>query len=280
MGSALTRAFLNAGHQVTVWNRSPEPMTRAIELGAKTGSSPASAIASSPITVMCVSDYDAAFEILHPLEVEEAVLRGKVLVQATTGTSEEVNGQSSWLGERGATYLDAGIMCYPREIGRPGSIALYSGPKSAFFEHSDLLMSITKDQRYVGESPTHATALYLSLWGIYFSAMAGFFEGVAYVNSMDLDMNELTALLPFHLERLDEGARDAVKRIGADLYSGEQGSVEMHVDGLATVASELETAGLEALGVRAYLRHLEAAAAAGFGSEDVASIFKALNANR
>ena len=41
MGLPMTRHLLEAGHQVTVASRSPGPVDRAVELGARPGGSPA-----------------------------------------------------------------------------------------------------------------------------------------------------------------------------------------------------------------------------------------------
>ena len=40
MGSRFARRFLAAGHEVIVWNRTPEKAAELVELGAASGSSP------------------------------------------------------------------------------------------------------------------------------------------------------------------------------------------------------------------------------------------------
>ena len=49
MGSALARAFIGAGHSVTVWNRTAARMKPLVSLGATAASSPADAAIASPV---------------------------------------------------------------------------------------------------------------------------------------------------------------------------------------------------------------------------------------
>lgn len=41
MGFPLMKRLLSAGHRVTVWNRSPEKIARAVSAGAKAAETPA-----------------------------------------------------------------------------------------------------------------------------------------------------------------------------------------------------------------------------------------------
>lgn len=60
MGSALARAFLGAGHKVTVWNRTQTKMEALLNLGANGRSEIAGAIKASTIIVFCIDNYEIA----------------------------------------------------------------------------------------------------------------------------------------------------------------------------------------------------------------------------
>ena len=55
MGSALARVLLENGLRVTVWNRSPEKATSLVEKGAVLAPDVATAVAASPIIIICVT---------------------------------------------------------------------------------------------------------------------------------------------------------------------------------------------------------------------------------
>ncbi|PRH77847.1 hypothetical protein C6N75_18085 [Streptomyces solincola] len=65
MGRALAGAFLAAGARTTVWNRTPGRDRELVERGAVGARSAAEAVAASPLTVVCVVDYDAADALLR-----------------------------------------------------------------------------------------------------------------------------------------------------------------------------------------------------------------------
>lgn len=70
MGATLARTFVTAGHDVTVWNRSPgraQPFTGT----AKVAGSAAEACAASPLVVVCLADQTACREVLETPAVED-----------------------------------------------------------------------------------------------------------------------------------------------------------------------------------------------------------------
>jgi 3-hydroxyisobutyrate dehydrogenase-like beta-hydroxyacid dehydrogenase len=131
MGSALAGALLRAGHQVTVWNRSASRAEPLREAGATVAGSLPEAIAASDVTFMCVSNQAAGDELLSDPEALEA-LRGKTLVQMTTGTPEDGRRNAASAAEHGIAYLDGAMTAYPRSIGTDDAVLLFSGAEAAF----------------------------------------------------------------------------------------------------------------------------------------------------
>ena len=64
MGSALARAFLGAGHGVTVWNRTVSKMEPLSALGANAVSSISEAVEASPVIVICIDNYDLSRKLI------------------------------------------------------------------------------------------------------------------------------------------------------------------------------------------------------------------------
>ena len=64
MGLALARTLLEAGRNVTVWNRSPEKIQPLMALGARGPSNFGEALAASPQIIVCLSDYDTTTETI------------------------------------------------------------------------------------------------------------------------------------------------------------------------------------------------------------------------
>ena len=57
MGAALARAMQRAGHDLTVWNRSPAKMQPFIDDGVAGAPDVVSAITASPVILICIDNY-------------------------------------------------------------------------------------------------------------------------------------------------------------------------------------------------------------------------------
>ena len=149
MGSALARAFANAGYELSVWNRTPEK-ARPFAGRAHIADSVRDACASSACVVVSLLDYGASDDVMHRADVEKA-LPGKLLVQLTTGTPNEARHGEAWARRHDIGYLDGAIMGYPRSIGAERMTILYAGPKAIFDENVALLRVLGGNAVYCGE---------------------------------------------------------------------------------------------------------------------------------
>ena len=63
MGAPMSRRLLNAGYEVTIWNRSSDKTTPLVEAGAKRAASPREVAAQASIIFMCVTDAAAVEQV-------------------------------------------------------------------------------------------------------------------------------------------------------------------------------------------------------------------------
>src|SRR6202795_3457538 len=64
MGFPMTRRLINAGYDVTVWNRSPGKAKALIEAGARLAPQPRDVAATASILFMCLTDAAAVEEVV------------------------------------------------------------------------------------------------------------------------------------------------------------------------------------------------------------------------
>ncbi|MDB5563991.1 MAG: oxidoreductase [Tardiphaga sp.] len=64
MGVPMTRRLLDAGYDVTVWNRSPGKATALVEAGAKAAATPREVAAAASIIFMCLTDASAVEKVV------------------------------------------------------------------------------------------------------------------------------------------------------------------------------------------------------------------------
>jgi len=106
MGHAMASNLVKAGHEVTVWNRTPG---KTVE-GARVGSSPAEAAQGVEVVWMCVSDTSAVEGILlGPQGVEQSLADGMTVVDSSTISPSATRRFAQRLRAKGADYVDAPV---------------------------------------------------------------------------------------------------------------------------------------------------------------------------
>src|SRR5947207_13821566 len=81
MGRPMAANLVKAGHELSVWNRTPG---KDVE-GARSAASPAEAAAGAEVGWMCVSDTKAVESVLFGQQgVEHSLTQGMLLVDAST----------------------------------------------------------------------------------------------------------------------------------------------------------------------------------------------------
>lgn len=191
MGTALARTWLAAGHPLTVWNRSPGRGAELAREGARVAATAAEAVAASPLVITCLLD-DASVRAA----LADTDLTGKDLVDLTTSTPAESRDRAAWANERGARFLDGGIMAIPPMIGVPeaGGYVFYSGSREVFDEHREVL-AVPAATKYVGEEFGLAALYDVALLSAMNAMFAGARHAAALVADAEIDQEAFGALV-------------------------------------------------------------------------------------
>lgn len=269
MGAALARAWLTAGHPLTVWNRTPEKAEPLVGEGARAAATAADAVASAtgPV-ILCLLD-DAS--------VEEALggadLNGKDLVNLTTSTPAEARRRARWAEERGARFLDGGIMAVPPMIGRPetGGYILYSGDRALSERHREVLEA-PAGVKFVGEDPGHAALHDIAL----LSAMTGMFAGVTHAFALlgpekDLDRAGFAALLAEWLGAMSGMTHEIASQLeSGDYTEGVTSNLAMMTAGNDALLATAEDQSVDPRLLTPYMELMRLRVAQGHGDEGLA----------
>lgn len=110
MGKPMMLRLLAAGHEVTVWNRSPEKLTEVLAKGARRADSPAAVARAADIVMMCVTDQKAAEEVLFKKNgVIAAAGAGKLVVDFSSIAPASARDFASRLEAKGMGLVDAPV---------------------------------------------------------------------------------------------------------------------------------------------------------------------------
>ncbi|MFJ3721432.1 NAD(P)-dependent oxidoreductase [Streptomyces sp. NPDC090045] len=268
MGTALARTWLAAGHRLTVWNRTAAKAGALAAEGATVAASPAEAVAANGLVVVCLLDDSSVGSALDGVD-----LTGKDLVNLTTGTPAEGRARAAWAEERGARFVDGGIMATPSMIGAPeaGGYVFYSGSRALFDTHRTTL-EVPAGARFVGEDAGHAAlhdvALLSAMWGMF----AGISHAYALIEGEDIAPKDLAPLLSEWLGAMGFFIGNAAERLTSrDFTSGVVSNLAMQVTGTGTMLRTSEEQGVSTELVSPYvdlLRRRLAADPAAHGGED------------
>ncbi|HEX8816689.1 MAG TPA: NAD(P)-binding domain-containing protein [Terriglobales bacterium] len=176
MGSALATALFNKGFAATVWNRTAAKAEPLARLGLRVAPSVTEAVKGADVVVVNILNYDSTKQLLRQPEIE-AALRGKVVVQLTTGTPDEAREMDAWAQSHGIEYLDGALMSWPVDIGKPQGTVLYSGSEELFNRVKPVLLAFGDNAMFVGTQIGHASALDMAALAFATGAMLGFLQG-------------------------------------------------------------------------------------------------------
>lgn len=270
MGSALAGALLENGRTVTVWNRSPEKATPLVAKGAVLAPSAAAAIESSPIIIVCVTNYAAANHILDEVAGD---LPGKLLVQFTTGSPQEARASETWAHEHEAQYLDCAITGSPSSIGTPDAHILVSGKNAIFKQAEPTLRLLASNLDYKGESVGLASTWEMIYIMHYYGMFLSLFHSVQICQAEGIPLEEYITLLGKQGKNYEKWL---CENIQSDDYHETSAPLELWAGGIRQIAQHAQDSHLHAEFPQLVARLFQQAMDAGYGREEVSALFKVL----
>lgn len=131
MGRPMAANLVKAGHEVTVWSRTPG---KTVE-GAQSASSPAEAARGAEVVWLCVSDTKAVENVLFgPQGVQESLAQGVTVVDSSTISPSATRNFAERVRTRGAEYVDAPVTG-SKAGAESGTLIFIVGGEEAAIEH-------------------------------------------------------------------------------------------------------------------------------------------------
>jgi len=173
MGSALAKTLLDNGYAVTVWNRSLDKAEPLRGAGARVAESADSAIAASPATITCITSHDKTIELLQGLSTP---LKGKTIIELSTGGATEAEALAALLTQSGAGWLIGIINAYPTAIGKAETVLTVVGEADVWQNWQKAITTLGGSSTHVGTDAGMLAALFAAL----FTTRQGFMFGMIY----------------------------------------------------------------------------------------------------
>ena len=153
MGSAMGARLLDAGHDLTVWNRTPGRDGELVSAGARRGETPADAVRNAEVVVTMLTDPPALEAVLFgPDGASSAIPDTATLIEMSTVGPTAIASAAERLS---VPVLDAPVLGSVPSVETGKLVILAGGDRGVFDRHAELL-SILGTPVYLGPSGSGA----------------------------------------------------------------------------------------------------------------------------
>ncbi|MEV5831351.1 NAD(P)-binding domain-containing protein [Spirillospora sp. NPDC052242] len=273
MGKAMAETFLKNGHPTTVWNRTASKAAPLVEQGATLAATPDEALAASELVVISQTDYKAMYDSL-----EGAQIKGRVLVNLSSGSPNELRRAGEWAAGKGAALLTGGVMTPPPGIGQPGAYIMYSGPEELLDRHRETLR-VLGDTTYVGADVGLSNLYYQAQLNLFFSTTAAYMHSIAMLQSAGVSAEQFR---PFATETVTSLGTDGpmgflriiAEEADAGHSPGGENNMLMMAVGTDHIVEAAEEAGIDTMSIRVLRDLFWRTVNAGHGSDGLGSVIE------
>jgi 3-hydroxyisobutyrate dehydrogenase-like beta-hydroxyacid dehydrogenase len=195
MGQPIANNLRKAGHEVTVWNRTPSKADHIVSKGGKLAGTPRECAAGRDLVVTCLADEKALDAVLEGADGVLAGLReGDVLVDLSTAGTRAARSLAEKAGKRGARFVAAPILGSKAAAEKAQIILVVGGPAPARERARPALHAVSA-RMFELDDPAHAALMKLCVNAIGGAMITGFGEALALGASGGLDVQKLIEVL-------------------------------------------------------------------------------------
>ncbi|MFF0742049.1 NAD(P)-dependent oxidoreductase [Streptomyces sp. NPDC004111] len=270
MGHAMASAYLDAGHRVTVWNRTASRADDLVARGAVRADSAEQALAANELIILSLTDYAAMYAILEPAT---AALDGRVLVNLSSDTPDRAREGAAWAAGHGAVQITGGVRTPPSGIGTDDFATYYSGPREVFERHEDVLKVISNTD-YRGEDPGLAALYYQLQMDIFWTALTSWLHSLAVAHANGLTASDIKPYASEVLSGMDQFLDYYTPRIESGQHSGEVERMSMAVASLDHVVHTTRDSGVDPALPAAVLETFRRGVAEGYAEDSLTRLFE------
>jgi 3-hydroxyisobutyrate dehydrogenase-like beta-hydroxyacid dehydrogenase len=195
MGSAMAGNLLKAGHQLTVFNRSPEKLRPLVELGARAAGTIADACRGDVVITMLADD-TAVADLALPYGGIVTVLRtGGIHLSMSTISVELSKRLTQTHAQAGQQFVAAPVFGRPDAAAAAKLYIVAAGDPTAVQTCQPLLDVMGQKTFPIGSVPASANLVKLSGNFLMASAIEALGEAIALVGKADIDRQVFVDLL-------------------------------------------------------------------------------------
>jgi 3-hydroxyisobutyrate dehydrogenase-like beta-hydroxyacid dehydrogenase len=162
MGLPMAENLIAAGHELTVWNRSPDKAESLVRKGARLAQRPADVAGPDGVIITMLADDPALESVLNgPDGIAGKLGRGGLHISMSTISAGLSARLAQLHGERGAAYIAAPVFGRPDAAAAKMLFVLCAGDEAACQRARPALEAVGQKVFQLGAEPVHANIVKL-----------------------------------------------------------------------------------------------------------------------
>ena len=274
MGSGMASNLLNAGFELTVWNRHAEKCEPLARKGARVANTPAYAARHAELIMYSLSNDQAVEEVVFGAEgILSGSKEGQIAIDMSTVLPATSRRELEAYAKRGVDFLDAPVFGSKKES-EEGKLWIMAAGNQVIFETvKPILQQLGQTVHYFGKNG-NAAAMKLVGNLIVALELEALAEGLVLAQKAGLDLNtvmEVVKVADFRSPLLASNGRNILKRdfsprFALKLMLKDTGLIEKFGESLESPIPAVHVA----------KKNLKSAVTLGFGKENASALIKAL----
>jgi len=195
MGEPIANNLRKAGHDLTVWNRTPSRASHIVAKGGKLARTPRECAAGRDLVFTCLADEKALDAVLDgPEGVLAGLAKGDVLVDMSTAGTKSASSVSDRTARAGAAFVACPILG-SRTAAEQAQLVLVAGGPPGARERARPALHAVSSRILEVDDPVQAALLKLCVNVVGGAMIAGFGEALALATSGGLPVARVVEVL-------------------------------------------------------------------------------------
>lgn len=192
MGQAMAGRLMAGGHELVVWNRSPEAAAELVASGATLAADPSDALAA-PISLSMLANDEAAESVLTAENLRGVA--GRVHVNMASISAAAADRLQEVHAEAGVGYVAAPVLGRPT-VAQAGKLnIMVAGPTDLVDRVETILADLSVRVWRFGDVPRRANVTKAAVNFMILHALQALGEGITLVEAHDIDASDFVELL-------------------------------------------------------------------------------------
>jgi 3-hydroxyisobutyrate dehydrogenase-like beta-hydroxyacid dehydrogenase len=193
MGEAIAKRLIDAGHELRVWNRTPDRARQLAQQGAQVASDPKQTIEPGGVLISSLAN-DQALEQVIDHELLQQLGKGGVHISTSTVSPTIAKKMTELHAQFGVAYLAAPVLGRP-DIAAAGKLSIFlAGSPQAKEKITPILQAFSQRIFDLGNDPPTANVLKLICNFLLASNLEAIAEALALGQKNGLDRNNIAEI--------------------------------------------------------------------------------------